>query len=76
MNYMEHIPNNIRHFRYCKMLKQSELAEKMGFTSNERISQWESGKSMPNVQKLFDLAKIFEVFPHEIYPELWKISLE
>ena len=67
-------PNNIRHYRYRKMLKQSELAEKMGFKSNERISQWESGKTMPSVENLFRLAGILGVLPHEVYPEMWEHS--
>lgn len=53
------------------MLKQSELAEKMGFKSNERISMWENGNTMPSVENLFTLAKILEVLPHELYPNLW-----
>ncbi len=65
--------NNIRHFRYCKMLKQSELAEKMGFKSNDRISMWESGKTMPSVENLFRLAQILGVMPHEVYPDLLKL---
>jgi len=57
------------------MLKQSELAKLMGFASNERISFWETGKSMPSVENLFQLAKILGVMPHEIYPELWNRTI-
>ena len=54
-------PNNIRHFRYRKMLKQSELAKQLGFKSADRISLWENGLAMPSTENLFDLARVLEV---------------
>jgi len=63
---MKYIPNNIRHLRYCKMFKQSDLAEKLGLKCADRISLWENGRAMPSVENLFDLAKILGVLPDEV----------
>lgn len=70
MNYMT--PNKLREFRYRKLLKQSDVAKEIGIGTSDRISQWETGHSMPSVENLFKLAKLFDTTPHDLYPGLWK----
>ncbi len=71
MNYMTNLPNKLREFRYRQLSKQSEVAERIGIGTSDRISQWETGHSMPSVENLFKLAKLFETTPEELYPDLW-----
>ena len=50
-----------------------------GLDCADRISRWENGTAMPSVVNLFKLAAIYEVMPHELYPELYnpmKASLQ
>jgi transcriptional regulator with XRE-family HTH domain len=37
----------------------------------DRISRWEHGQSMPSIKNIIRLAKVLEVSPDEIYPELF-----
>ena len=71
---MKNTSNNLREFRYRKLLKQSEVATKIGLSSSDRISQWESGQSVPGIDNLFKLACLFEVNPQDLYPGLWEKS--
>ena len=42
-------------------LSQSELAEKLVAQSKENVSNWESGKALPRLEALSDLANLFDV---------------
>ena len=63
------ITNNLKEYRLRLGLKQSEVAEKLGMKSSDRISHWEKGVAMPSVINLFKLAKLYGVFPHELYED-------
>ncbi len=54
------IGTTIRTLRKEKSLTQSELA-KMMQTTQDTISLWELGKSMPDIYALVKLSKIFSV---------------
>lgn len=47
--------NNLRRFREAKGLRQVDVADKLGFTSADRLSYWERGMSAPNIINLFRL---------------------
>jgi transcriptional regulator with XRE-family HTH domain len=64
-----HIHNNLKEYRKKANLKQTEVARLLGFTTSERISRWEKGKSYPSVLNLFKLAEIYGVFPYVLYKE-------
>ena len=66
------MPNKIREYRYRRIMKQSELADKIGIKTSDRISQWETGHSMPSVENLFEMAKVLGATPMELYPGLWE----
>lgn len=51
-------------------LRQSDVAKKLGFTSSDRISEWEQGKTFPHVINLLKLSVIFNLLPHELYDQL------
>lgn len=68
----EILNNNLRSFREAKGLRQVDVADKLGFTSADRLSYWKRGMSAPNIINLFRLAALYEVLPHEIYYNLAK----
>ena len=72
MNYKKQIQNNkLKELRLVNNLTQNDVASMLGFHTNERISKWESGTKIPNLVNLFQLAKIYEVNPTDLYPDLF-----
>lgn len=59
-NIREKIQQNIVHYRKEAKLKQSELAEKIG-VSKTTLGSWEQGKSMPDIDKLYELSRVLGV---------------
>lgn len=51
---------NIKYLRNKLKLSQEELAEKIG-VSRQSVAKWESGESLPDIQKCADMAMLFEV---------------
>lgn len=51
-------------------LNQRELAEKLGYTSPQFISNWERGLARPPVFKLRDLAKLLNSSPDDLFQML------
>ena len=41
-------------------ITQNELAEKL-FVTHQAVSKWENGKSIPSIEILYDLTKLFQV---------------
>ena len=52
--------DNLLQLRKYKQLTQEELAEKVGVT-RQAIAKWESGETMPDLERSRILAEIFEV---------------
>lgn len=59
---------NIKKFREEGKLTQTEVAEAVGVTVGA-VSQWESGRCLPNAVALMRLSKLFDVSPEEIIEE-------
>ena len=66
------IPNTIKEHRERLGLLQMDVADKLGILSSDRISRWENGTAYPHLINLFKIASLFQVKPHELYPELLK----
>lgn len=64
------IPNNLRKYRELHFLRQKDVAQKLGFSSIDRISKWENGLTFPHPINLFKLSLIYQVPPHELYAGL------
>jgi transcriptional regulator with XRE-family HTH domain len=62
-----HIPNRLRKHRMLMGYKQKDVAYLLGLVSSNRISEWESGVSMPNVRNLIKLSVIYRTIPTELY---------
>ena len=50
----------IRELRKQKYLKVSDVADFMGFVSEQAIYKWQRGDSLPTVDNLYALSQLFE----------------
>lgn len=57
---MKIFQERLKELRKDRGILQKELAEKLR-TTNSSISDWENGRSQPDLQSLADLARFFEV---------------
>ena len=62
---MKDIGKNIRHFRTAKNVTQDELAEKL-FVTRQTVSNYETGKSRPDVDMLVRIAEVLDTDIHQI----------
>lgn len=63
---IEEIGKNIKIYRLYNKLTQQELANKL-FVSQVAVQQWERGKKTPQIDKLLDLANIFNIKVDQLY---------
>ena len=59
----------IRELRRRQHLKVEEVARFMGFESAQAVYKWQRGDSLPTVDNLFALSKLFEVTVDDILVE-------
>lgn len=60
---------NLQELRTSRGLSQEQLADKIG-VSRQAIGAWESGKTMPEIDKVAQICKVFEVSADELLGEL------
>ena len=60
---------NLQDLRNKHNLSQEQLADKIG-VSRQSIGAWESGKTLPEIDKLADIAKVFGVNAGDLLGEL------
>lgn len=63
-------PNILREKRVGCNLTQKQVSAHLNFVTENRISRWEQGQSIPNIYNLFRLAKLYNVHAEELYPEV------
>lgn len=57
---MNQLAQQIKKLRTGQNLSQDDLAEKL-YISRQAVSKWENGESTPDIDKLVQLAEIFDV---------------
>ena len=57
---MNEVANSIKKLRQEKQLSQEQLAEQLHVT-RQAVSNWENGKTQPDVDTLTQLASVFDV---------------
>lgn len=62
---MNAVGKNIKKLRIASKMTQEDLAEKM-FVTRQTISNWEIGKSQPDLETLSAISEIFSVEPTEL----------
>lgn len=63
---MEKMGRKIAQLRKNKNMTQSEFADELGI-SFQAVSNWERGNTMPDISKLKDIARIFDVTLDELF---------
>jgi transcriptional regulator with XRE-family HTH domain len=63
---LEKTGHNIRQLRVQNLLKVNDLQRIFGFAQPQSIYKWEQGKSLPTIDNLLVLSKIFGVSMDEI----------
>lgn len=63
----------LRKLRKRAGLSQVEVSQKLGYRSNQFISNWERGLSYPPMKVLSGLALLYGVSDDSIYKELEKV---
>ena len=69
-------PNILREKRVACKLTQKQVSAHLNFVTENRISRWEQGQSVPNIYNLFRLAKLYNVHAEELYPNREVIDSE
>ena len=62
---MSNIGKNIKRFRAEKGMTQEQLAERLHVT-RQAVSNWEQGKTQPDLETLSAMAEVFEVPVEEL----------
>ena len=73
-NQMEHIPNidmirtgqNIIRLREANNMSVKDLQDIFGFTTPQAIYKWQQGATLPSIDNLVMLAKVFQVHIEDI----------
>lgn len=65
---MEGRENNLARLREQRELTQKEVAEALDIT-RQAISQWESGRAFPSMEKQLALCRLYRVTLDQLYPE-------
>ena len=65
---MEEIGRKILSLRKSRNMTQVNLADKLGITY-QAVSSWERGNSMPDIEKLPEISKLFEISIDELIGE-------
>lgn len=63
------IPNRLRRYRIIAGYNQKQVAEILGLICRNRVSRWEKGTSMPNLQNLIKLSSLYKTLIEELYHE-------
>jgi DNA-binding XRE family transcriptional regulator len=63
-------PNTLKEHRLKANLKQKEVATLLGFKSEDRISHWEKGQSLPSVINLIKICRVYRVKIEEVYKKI------
>ncbi len=57
---LEKIGQKIANLRKQNNMRQNELADAL-YVTHQAVSKWENGKSIPSIEVLYDLTKLFDV---------------
>lgn len=66
----------IKQLRISCGLRVEDISEYMGFESAQAVYKWQSGKSLPTVDNLFALSRLFGVSMEDILVEISNIEMQ
>jgi transcriptional regulator with XRE-family HTH domain len=57
---MKSFPEKLKQLRQAKKMSQAEVGDLVGVTRSA-VQQWEKAKTIPDLEKLFELARFFDI---------------
>lgn len=66
--------NRLKEFRKQAGYTQGQVSKQLNMHCESRLCRWERGISIPSVENLFKLAKLYNVIPHQFYPDLFSVG--
>lgn len=69
-NRKDIVPNNLREYRKKCGYTQKQVAQILGFCTEDRICHWEKGKNVPGLVNLLRLSSLYRATPMQLYAEL------
>ncbi len=70
------IPNTLRLHRKMLGYKQRTVAKLLGLHDTVQVSLWEKGAILPSTGNLIKLSVIYETYPNNLYPEVFRTFRE
>ncbi|PIQ90218.1 MAG: hypothetical protein COV71_05870 [Candidatus Omnitrophica bacterium CG11_big_fil_rev_8_21_14_0_20_41_12] len=67
--------NNLVLYRKRARMRQFDIARQLGVTE-QLISKWESGRAEPHIEQAVDVARILDIDPEKIFPEMFAIGID
>lgn len=65
-------PNKLRSYRRCAGYSQKKVSRMLALPDTSMLSRWEHGMGFPKLLQLFRLARIYNIYPHQLYDDLWQ----
>ncbi|MBK9322215.1 MAG: helix-turn-helix transcriptional regulator [Bdellovibrionaceae bacterium] len=76
MNQAKALSEFLKEKRTLSGLSQKDVAEKLGYSSAQFISNWERGHSSPPIHTLRKLAELYEVNVDEMFDVILESALD
>jgi len=61
--------NNLKKYRIKAEYTQEEAAHHISLASSNRLSEWEAGKSKPDIINLFKLSALYKTHSQQLYSD-------
>jgi len=71
----EHIGERLWQARIDAGIAQNVIAHELGVTRNT-VCNWEAGRNQPSYERIYELARRYEVSPVSFFPELHELTYE
>jgi transcriptional regulator with XRE-family HTH domain len=65
----KYIQNTLRKQRMILGYSQKSVSLLLGHVNSSRVSQWEKGECLPNVENLFNLSILYGIHAHELFSD-------
>ncbi len=76
MKQVDEFAEFLKSARLKAQLTQSQVAEALGYSTAQFISNWERGISCPPLKNLRSLASMYKVRPDDLFESILKVSIQ
>ena len=76
MNYKDKFGNRMKEARENAFLSQKELANKLGWTTAQFVSNFERGLSLPPMKSVKTICELLKISEKEVYRLMYDVQKE